>query len=155
MNKIYIIPCILAIGVVFLLFSYFFINRTEDINIACHGTLITGSAQMASRVRVSVFLQGRNGRTNFDGITTNSNNETVIIRRASSFTFSRYWNAYTINNSIVSELPGNVATAESLRSMFPSFMLFDDEDYRFNLYRVGNSGYLFMSDKFVTLYCTS
>lgn len=154
MKKAYLIPGIFAVGLVFLLIYYFFLDRSEDINISCHGTLITGSAQMASRVRVSVFLQGGNGRTNFDGITKNSNYETVIIRRASSFTFSRYWNAYTIKHSIVSELPGNMASAESLRSMFPSFMLFDSQDYRFNLYPVGDSGYLFMSDKFVTLYCT-
>ncbi|MDQ9129888.1 hypothetical protein RDT67_26150 [Serratia fonticola] len=144
---------ILAACALSLLFYYIEFNKSDKINIICHGTLITQNGLASSRVRVSFFLNRRNGRVNFDGIKNNKNHKSVIIRRASSFTFNHYGNTYIISESRVSELPGNTAPADSLIGMYPSFMLFNDKDYRFNMYQTGDSGYLFMSDKFATLYC--
>jgi hypothetical protein len=155
MKKIYISANILAVLALFALFYHTFINKSsDDINISCHGILVSGNQHTASRMRVSLFLNGNRGRVNFDGIVESDNHRITVIRRASSFFLARHENGYMISQSIVSELPGNTASADVLRSMFPSFMLFNGEDYRFNMYSVGNGNFLFMSDKFVTLYCS-
>ncbi|WP_025123483.1 MULTISPECIES: hypothetical protein [unclassified Serratia (in: enterobacteria)] len=151
-NKSLILSMV-AVAILCLLIYSFFIANRENINITCHGILVTQNDQTSSRARISVFLHGKNGRVNFDGIAKNKDNEATIIRRASSFNFSHYGDTYIIYKSIVSELPGNTTPADLLIGMYPSFMLFDGMDYRFNMYPTGGNGYLFMSDKFVTLSC--
>lgn len=148
-----LILSIVAVGALFLLIYYFLIDNREKTSVACHGILVTQSDVSSSRARISVFLHGTNGRVNFDGIAKNKDNEETIIRLASSFTFSHYVNTYVIYKSTVSELPGNTTPANLLIGMYPSFMLFNGKDYRFDMYQTGDNGYLFMSDKFATLYC--
>lgn len=153
MKNKFLILSMMAVGILFLLIYYFLIGSRENISITCHGILVTQNDLTSSRARISVFLHGKNGRVNFDGIAKNKDNEPTIIRRASSFNFSHYGDTYIIYKSIVSELPGNTTPADLLIGMYPSFMLFNGMDYRFNMYPTGDKGYLFMSDKFVTLYC--
>lgn len=155
MRKELVAPIILASCLLALLIYYIFLDRPDKVNISCHGTLVTQNELMSSRVRVSIFLTGERGRVNFDGVISNEKNVKITIRRASSFTLHHYGNTYAIDKSIASELPGNMASTDLLTGMFPEFMLFNDKDYRLNMYKVGNNGYLFMSDKFVTLYCVS
>lgn len=155
MRKELLIPIVFVSCVLPLLIYYIYFDRPDDINVSCHGTLVTKNELMSSRVRVSIFLTGERGRVNFDGVISNKKNAAIIIRRASSFTLNHYGNTYAIDKSIASELPGNMASTDLLTGMFPEFMFFNDKDYRLNMYKVGSNGYLFMSDKFVTLYCVS
>lgn len=155
MRKELLVPAVLVLCLLPLLIYYIYPDKADKINISCNGTLVTQNELMSSRVRVSILLTGARGRVNFDGVISNKKNEIITIRRASSFTPHHYGSIYAIDKSIVSELPGNMASTDLLTGMFPEFMLFNDKDYRLNMYKVGSNGYLFMSDKFVTLYCIS
>lgn len=153
MKKIYPPPISIVILLLTLLVAIVLLNNGRELEITCHSTLVTGNNQVTSWVRVSFFLEKNSGQINFDGVTNSNGNKDHILRRATSFTFTRRDNIYIINNSSVSELPGNTAPISSLKGMFPAFMLVDNASYRFNIYPIGNSAYLFMSDGFITLYC--
>lgn len=153
MKNKYVTLGIILLCTLFSLIYFFVIYTPNKVNIICHGTLITKNDLASSKVRVFIVLHEKNGRVNFDGVASNNSNEETRIRRASSFEFKHYGNSYFIDKSNISELPGNTTPADLLIGMYPSFMLFNSNDYRFTLYRIGDEGYLFMSDKFVTLYC--
>lgn len=154
MKKIKLLSTVLAACVLFFLMLYVFFDKKKELNLSCQSTLIAKNDLISSRVRVSVYLLGENGGINLDGVANINNAEVYIIRRASSFKISHNGNRYIIYGSAVSELPGNTASADILTGIYPSFMLFNGKDYKFNLYRVAEDDYLLMSDRFVTLFCT-